>query len=255
MLFWGESISRELLALVLDSEWRLSLPIQWRLWCFFGGEFKICIVNDNEPVEGSSIGSMMYLCLTALIFLVANAAGEALSGCSSDTQCPLHGVPKASCVEVTGAASEFAVNGYYCAHEGVDGSYHAIATLQDNKLQYEIRSDDNFQWQLIRITKTKRDWVELPVYRGLPTQDANPQTLPQDLNGVAWSLGSDLIDKTEPAIDVSIANVPSAVIESLHVLKKFQSGQIDACQLAACSAKLSPLLVGQSNEQIRFLGR
>ncbi|KAL7499215.1 hypothetical protein ACHAWT_006809 [Skeletonema menzelii] len=186
----------------------------------------------------------MLLYLTALAFLVGNAKSEC-----SETQCPIQDVPKASCVKLSGSL-DFASNGFYC--DNADGS---IINLQNSKFRYELRRHDEFQWRLIRITKTKRDWVELPIYVGLPTQDGHNQSQPQDLNWSALSLGSDdIIDYTEPAIDVSIVNIPEAFIESLHVLERFQSGHLDACQFSACKTTLTPLLVEQSNEQLCFLG-
>eukprot|EP00984_Skeletonema_dohrnii_P007704 scaffold2825_cov97-Skeletonema_dohrnii-CCMP3373.AAC.2 len=193
--------------------------------------------------------------LIALAFLIANVLGEALSGCSADThQCPIEDIPSSfSCVNVTGALGDFTANNIYCNKEP-NGSYYSITTSHNDKLRYELRRHDEFQWRLIRITKTKRDWVELPIFVGLHTHEVNIQTQPQDLKWSALSLGSDLIDYTEPAIDVSIINVPEAYIHSIQVLEDFRTGNLDACQLSVCDAMLSPRLSETNNKELCFLG-
>lgn len=192
------------------------------------------------------------VCRIALAFLAANAVGEALSTCSLDSQCPIQDVPKTSCVKVSGA-TEFTANAFYCDAPDKQ-SYKLIATSHDSKLRYELRRDE-LQWRLIRITKTKRDWVELPIYVGLPKQDIHIQTQPQDLHWSALLLGSDSIDYTEPAIDVTIINIPTAFIESVQLLDRLRTGTLDACQMTACDATLSPLLLADTNsEQLCSLG-
>lgn len=203
--------------------------------------------------------------LLALTFLAANAVGEALPTiCSSDTQCPIQDVPKTSCVKVFGA-SDFTANGIFCSQVNEE-SYKSITTSHGSKLRYELRRhDDELQWRLFRMTKTKRDWVELPIYVGQPKQDTNSgacnakrtdcQTQPQDLNWSALLLGSDSIDYTDPAIDVTITNIPTAYIESVQLLERFRTGNLDECQMTACDATLSPLLlVDTNNEQLCSLG-
>ena len=191
------------------------------------------------------------VCRVALLFLTANAVGEALSTCSSDTQCPNQDAPKTSCVKVFGA-SDFTANGFYCA---VSYAYKSITTSHDSKLQYELRRHGSeLQWRLFRITKTKRGYVQLPIYIGLPKQDIHSQTQPQDLKWSALSLDSDSIDYTEPAIDVAITNIPAPYIESLQLLQRFRIGNLDACQLSVCDTALSPLLIDTNNEQLCSLG-
>ncbi len=195
------------------------------------------------------------ICRVALAFLAANVVGEASLTCSSDTQCPFQDVPETSCVKVFGA-SDFTANGVYCNTQGTKESYKSIATSHDSKLRYELRSHgDGLKWRLFRITKTKRDWVELPVYIGLPKQDSHSQTQPHDLNWSALLLGSDSIDYTESAIDVTIINIPAAYIESVGLLQRFRTGNLDTCQLSACDTSLSPLLLADTNDgQLCSLG-
>ncbi len=194
------------------------------------------------------------VCRVALLFLAANAVGEALSTCSSDTQCPNQDAPKTSCVKVFGA-SDFTANGFYCAANQDTKAYKSITTSHDSKLQYELRRHGSeLQWRLFRITKTKRGYVELPIYIGLPKQDIHSQTQPQDLKWSALSLDSDSIDYTEPAIDVAITNIPAPYIESLQLLQRFRIGNLDACQLSACDTTLSPLLIDTNDEQLCSLG-
>eukprot|EP00984_Skeletonema_dohrnii_P029774 scaffold20653_cov69-Skeletonema_dohrnii-CCMP3373.AAC.2 len=191
--------------------------------------------------------------LIALAFLVANVLGEALSGCSTDSECPIHQDTPSPvlCVNISGAF-DFTTTDIYCNKEP-NGSYYSITTSHNDKLRYELRRHGEFQWRLIRITKTRRDWVELPIYVGLPTQ-VHVQTQPQDLKWSALSLGTDLIDYTEPAIDVSIINVPAAYIHSIQVLDRLRKGHLDACQLSVCDALLSPRLIETNNEQLCSLG-
>jgi len=193
--------------------------------------------------------------LIALTFLVANVLGDALHGCSTDTECPIHqDIPSSvSCVNVTGALGDFTANNIYCNTDS-NGAYYSISTSHNDKLRYELRRHGEFQWRLIRITKTRRDWVELPIYIGLPTHEVNIQTQPHALKWSALSLGSDLIDYTEPAIDVSIINVPAAYIHSIQVLDRFRKGHLDACQLSVCDTMLSPRLSETNNEQLCSLG-
>mmetsp|Transcript_18121 Transcript_18121/g.28437 ORF Transcript_18121/g.28437 Transcript_18121/m.28437 type:complete len:421 (-) Transcript_18121:707-1969(-) len=196
------------------------------------------------------------VCRVALLFLTANAVGEALSTCSSDTQCPNQDAPKTSCVKVFGA-SDFTANGFYCANQdtSIPPAYKSITTSHDSKLQYELRRHGSeLQWRLFRITKTKRGYVQLPIYIGLPKQDIHSQTQPQDLKWSALSLDSDSIDYTEPAIDVAITNIPAPYIESLQLLQRFRIGNLDACQLSVCDTALSPLLIDTNNEQLCSLG-
>lgn len=190
--------------------------------------------------------------LVALAFLAANAVSSA---CSSDTQCPIQDVPEISCVKVFGA-SDFTANGIYCNTEVTAESYKSITTTNDSKLRYELRRHDNeLQWRLFRITKTKRDWVELPIYVGLPKQDINIQTQPHDLDWSALLLGSDSIDYTEPAIAVTIINIPAVYIESVQLSERFRTGNLDAHQMTACDATLSPLLLTYANnDQLCSLG-
>jgi len=156
-------------------------------------------------------------------------------------------------VNVTGALGDFTTTNVYCNKEP-NGSYYSISTSHNDKLRYELRRHDEFQWRLFRITKTRRGWAELPIYIGLPTHEVHIHTQPQDLKWSALSLGSDLIDYTEPAIDASIINVPAAYIHSIQVLENFRTGHLDACQLSVCDAMLSPRLSETNDKELCSLG-
>jgi len=190
---------------------------------------------------------------TALAFLVATTRGDALSGCSAATQCPIQNTAEESlCVMVGGLGDrDFAGNGLYFFREETNGTYTSI---EHNKLRYEFRSQDKLKWKLFRVTTTKRGWVELPIYEGVALHEVHLTQL-QDLKWSALSLeDSDLIDTTEPAIDVSVVNVTSAFIQSLHVLERFRSDSIDACELSVCDTMLSQKLLNETNSESCYAG-
>ncbi len=97
--------------------------------------------------------------------------------------------------------------------------------------------------------------MELPIYEGFPTHEVRTQTQPQDLKWSALSLQrSDLIDNTEPTIDVSVADVPASYIQSLHVLEQFRSYNLDAREFSICDAIRSQTLLNETNRELCYTG-
>lgn len=179
-----------------------------------------------------------------LIIKAKEATKEELivSGCSASIQCPvIQASPSASCVQIKGFNdSNFAANNIYCNTESTD----VYSTVHiDNKQRYEFRSQEGGRWNLVRVTKTKRDFVETPIYagtRGSPTRPLNFTLTPLSL------------DNTVPPIDVFAVDVPESYLRSRQVLNEFRSGNLDACQLSACDTIISPILLLEKNNELCF---
>jgi hypothetical protein len=107
-----------------------------------------------------------------------------VSGCSASIQCPIiQASPSASCVQIKGFNdSNFAANNIYCNTETTD----VYSTVHiDNKQRYELRSQEGGRWNLVRVTKTKRDVVvETPIYAGMPSNEETFPILPLNFNAV-----------------------------------------------------------------------
>jgi len=161
-----------------------------------------------------------------------------VSGCSASIQCP---IIRASCVQIKGFNdSNFAANNIYCNTESAD----VYSTVHiDNKQRYELRSQEGGRWNLVRVTKTKRDVVETQLYagtRGSPTRPLNFTLTPLSL------------DNTVSPIDVFAVDVPESYLRSRQVLNEFRSGNLDACQLSACDSIISPMLLLEKNDELCF---
>ena len=191
----------------------------------------------------------MYLAkiLLASWFLIIKAKeatnGElAVSGCSASIRCPvIQASPSASCVRINGFDDRnFAGNNIYCNTESAD----VYSTVHiDNKQRYELRSQEGGRWNLVRVTKTKRDVVETPLYagtRGSPTRPLN------------FTLSPLSFDNTVPPIDVFAVDVPDPYLRSRQVLNEFRSGNLDACQLSACDSIISPMLLLEKSDELCF---
>ncbi len=190
----------------------------------------------------------MYLAkILASWFLIIKATEAAngelvVSGCSASIQCPIIQVsPSVSCVQIKGFDDRnFAGNNIYCNTESTD----VYSTVHiDNKQRYELRSQEGGRWNLVRVTKTKRDVVETPLYagtRGSPTRPLNFTLTPLSF------------DNTVPPIDVFAVDVPESYLRSRQVLNEFRSGNLDACQLYACDSIISPMLLLEKINELCF---
>lgn len=197
---------------------------------------------------------MLLVKLLVTIVLAAsngvNAKRVVFSGCST-TQCPVqsNNLDRKSCLMVRGFGDrDFAGNGIYCQTQENDCIY-SLDNYFHKTLRYELRSnDDGFgQWQLFRAVSTKRSWVELPIYFGVPTGKVQTPTQPHELKWSALSL-----ENTEPAIEVSVYDVPAAFLKIRELLHHFRSGKVDSCQLSVCDAILSPMLFNDTNTELCF---
>lgn len=182
-----------------------------------------------------------------LIIKAAEATnGELVSGCSESVQCPIiQASTSSSCVQINNFDDRnFAGNNIYCNTE-LTGVYSTVHI--DNKQRYELRSQEGGRWNLVRVTKTKRDFVETPLYAGMPSHEETSPTRPLNFTLMPLSF-----DNTVPPIDVFAVDVPAAYLQSRQVLRDFRYGNLDACQLSACDTIISPMLLLEKSDELCF---